>query len=32
MRKRKIEIYTRYEQDFDLPPEDAFGLFGEYLD
>ena len=30
--EKEEEIYTRYEQDFDLPPEDAFGLFGEYLE
>ena len=30
--EKEKEIYTRYEQDFDLPPEDGFGLFGEYLE
>ncbi|KAI6658038.1 Anoctamin-7-like [Oopsacas minuta] len=29
---KEEDIYTRYEQDFDLPPEDSFGLFGEYLE
>ena len=29
---KEEEIYTRYEQDFDLPPEGQFGLFSEYLE
>ncbi|WP_411022919.1 anoctamin family protein, partial [Salmonella sp. s51228] len=29
---KEQEIYTRYEQDFDLPDEGEFGLFSEYLE
>ena len=28
----KGDVYTRWERDFDLPPQDKFGLLPEYLE
>lgn len=34
LRKKRVkgDIYTRWERDFDLPPQDKFGLLPEYLE